>query len=103
MPIYLRFFPSTRRIFITSSRSKPNIWNHSSHAVFQERAGGMILTGRPDMPQSRRISRPSWRQGLYPMGSMRRGKSQVRSEEHTSELQSRGDLVCRLLLDKQQI
>src|SRR5690625_7057926 len=26
--------------------------------------------------------------------------SGVRSEEHTSELQSRGHLVCRLLLDK---
>src|SRR5207249_9622982 len=26
-----------------------------------------------------------------------------RSEEHTSELQSRFDLVCRLLLEKQQI
>src|SRR2546428_7520780 len=25
-----------------------------------------------------------------------------RSEEHTSELQSRSDLVCRLLLEKQQ-
>src|SRR5690349_23957317 len=31
-----------------------------------------------------------------------RGKAQiaVRSEEHTSELQSRRDLVCRLLLEK---
>src|SRR5699024_11655703 len=28
--------------------------------------------------------------------------SYVRSEEHTSELQSRFDLVCRLLLDKKQ-
>src|SRR5207253_11232051 len=27
------------------------------------------------------------------------GPSQVRSEEHTSELQSRGHLVCRLLLE----
>src|SRR2546428_5321057 len=26
----------------------------------------------------------------------------VRSEEHTSELQSRSDLVCRLLLEKRQ-
>src|SRR5215208_8260410 len=26
----------------------------------------------------------------------------VRSEEHTSELQSRGHLVCRLLLEKKQ-
>src|SRR5690625_6653787 len=28
------------------------------------------------------------------------GKGRVRSEEHTSELQSRGHLVCRLLLEK---
>src|SRR5271166_7144016 len=28
------------------------------------------------------------------------GRQQVRSEEHTSELQSRGHLVCRLLLEK---
>src|SRR5206468_8797885 len=29
-----------------------------------------------------------------------RRESLVRSEEHTSELQSRSDLVCRLLLEK---
>src|SRR2546428_8537086 len=28
------------------------------------------------------------------------GKGKQRSEEHTSELQSRSDLVCRLLLEK---
>src|SRR2546421_4556095 len=28
------------------------------------------------------------------------GKDAFRSEEHTSELQSRSDLVCRLLLEK---
>src|SRR5437870_8100982 len=28
--------------------------------------------------------------------------SRVRSEEHTSELQSRGHLVCRLLLEKKK-
>src|SRR2546428_6992389 len=28
---------------------------------------------------------------------------QFRSEEHTSELQSRSDLVCRLLLEKKKI
>src|SRR2546428_5427865 len=28
--------------------------------------------------------------------------SEVRSEEHTSELQSRSDLVCRLLLEKKK-
>src|SRR2546421_9622848 len=30
------------------------------------------------------------------------GDSGVRSEEHTSELQSRSDLVCRLLLEKKK-
>src|SRR5206468_10144701 len=39
-------------------------------------------------------------------GHQHRGKGQVRiagrSEEHTSELQSRSDLVCRLLLEKKK-
>src|SRR2546421_7813996 len=34
-----------------------------------------------------------------PMDAARR----MRSEEHTSELQSRSDLVCRLLLEKKKI
>src|SRR5579875_3143578 len=35
---------------------------------------------------------PSFLSGLWP------GRLQARSEEHTSELQSHSDLVCRLLL-----
>src|SRR3989442_2230696 len=31
------------------------------------------------------------------------GKSTLRSEEHTSELQSRPHLVCRLLLEKKKL
>src|SRR2546428_9286399 len=31
------------------------------------------------------------------------GRAHTRSEEHTSELQSRSDLVCRLLLEKKKI
>src|SRR2546421_862238 len=34
---------------------------------------------------------------------LREGGDQARSEEHTSELQSRSDLVCRLLLEKKKI
>src|SRR5207253_8978809 len=30
------------------------------------------------------------------------GQQEIRSEEHTSELQSRGHLVCRLLLEKKK-
>src|SRR6266403_1655642 len=35
-------------------------------------------------------------------GVMLRTRGSARSEEHTSELQSRRDLVCRLLLEKKQ-
>src|SRR5437870_12333549 len=34
------------------------------------------------------------------MRSVNRASFEARSEEHTSELQSRGHLVCRLLLEK---
>src|SRR5207247_9192613 len=33
---------------------------------------------------------------------LRERKEEIRSEEHTSELQSRVDLVCRLLLEKKK-
>src|SRR5207247_5331494 len=48
----------------------------------------------------RTVSAPSFlprRQGARPALAVRR-----RSEEHTSELQSRVDLVCRLLLEKKK-
>src|SRR5690349_22219098 len=37
-----------------------------------------------------------------PGGHGRAGTPWLRSEEHTSELQSRRDLVCRLLLEKKK-
>src|SRR5690625_6527287 len=42
---------------------------------------------------------------LLPAGALTtwpKSKTTVRSEEHTSELQSRGHLVCRLLLEKKK-
>src|SRR2546427_9612848 len=33
---------------------------------------------------------------------LQRGAQRLRSEEHTSELQSQSNLVCRLLLEKKQ-
>src|SRR5439155_18922881 len=47
-----------------------------------------------------RANRMSW-----PRGRMRYNLAivaELRSEEHTSELQSRGHLVCRLLLEKKK-
>src|SRR5690625_5979404 len=37
-----------------------------------------------------------------PPNHLRSSQCSVRSEEHTSELQSRGHLVCRLLLEKKK-
>src|SRR5206468_12082446 len=38
----------------------------------------------------------------FPTSARRSGRRSWRSEEHTSELQSRSDLVCRLLLEKKK-
>src|SRR2546428_6627792 len=51
-------------------------------------------------------ARPSTSRSALPMRvaapSQCRSSSPDRSEEHTSELQSRSDLVCRLLLEKKK-
>src|SRR6266496_1122160 len=55
--------------------------------------------GRPlklDRKQRRRLI------NLLLQGPMMHGYRTNRSEEHTSELQSRRDLVCRLLLEKKK-
>src|SRR5690349_24196495 len=39
-------------------------------------------------------------EGKFKLSQNRSARDQQRSEEHTSELQSRRDLVCRLLLEK---
>src|SRR5690625_6968062 len=43
------------------------------------------------------------RWGLHPGWAKDKGPRPIRSEEHTSELQSRGQLVCRLLLEKKKL
>src|SRR5260221_9332912 len=58
--------------------------------------------GAPDRPPSPRTAR---RQRLPRRSAKRRGpaaRADRRSEEHTSELQSHSDLVCRLLLEKKK-
>src|SRR5204862_4263487 len=61
------------------------------HEVFSSPRG-------PHCDRHRRADSFCWR---HQKESARRWRSQ-RSEEHTSELQSRRDLVCRLLLEKKK-
>src|SRR2546428_7495867 len=53
-----------------------------------------VLTRRPGLTTEARCVRD--------VAARQRGAIDDRSEEHTSELQSRSDLVCRLLLEKKK-
>src|SRR5438034_5055346 len=56
-----------------------------------------VADGEIQRSVRRRVER--WR---HPVLILQRVVDQVRSEEHTSELQSHSDLVCRLLLEKKK-
>src|SRR5438034_6348607 len=58
--------------------------------------------GRVDVRGERRPVSTSSRTRRPALGLPQGGQTQPRSEEHTSELQSHSDLVCRLLLEKKK-
>src|SRR5438270_2314650 len=65
--------------------------------LFRSHAGPGATAGRayrPEAPPGRRRRRAA--------RSRRRWRCSGRSEEHTSELQSQSNLVCRLLLEKKK-
>src|SRR2546429_7213478 len=60
------------------------------------------LPCREAAPFDGRTARREQDGGRHNFGSGGHGSEEYRSEEHTSELQSRLHLVCRLLLEKKQ-
>src|SRR5256885_6089395 len=64
--------------------------------LFRSGCGPWLSVTRPDAPRS--LARRS----LCRMVSESRVLAVIRSEEHTSELQSPCNLVCRLLLEKKK-
>src|SRR5690349_23054958 len=56
----------------------------------------------PRVPRAWRVRRRGGCRDLLRQGGRGPDDRRVRSEEHTSELQSRRDLVCRLLLEKKK-
>src|SRR2546430_8340192 len=60
----------------------------------------LFRSQEPELPR-RRAARAGRRRGGHPQGGLR-STGEVRSEEHTSELQSQSNLVCRLLLEKKK-
>src|SRR5690606_40807629 len=66
----------------------------------QERSQTQIKTQREDVAKQREMGKAK-----APLNAQELAKQQtqeLRSEEHTSELQSRENLVCRLLLEKKK-
>src|SRR2546428_4112935 len=69
---------------------------HDALPIFGRRGGGVLLE------HDARFHHSPWYGSGTPMTATSRTAGSVRSEEHTSELQSRSDLVCRLLLEKKK-
>src|SRR3989440_8830804 len=80
LPIWSRCVPPRSRPSRSTKRSPLRRPYHSTPTLSRPRA----TWGSPWETEARRPARPT------------------RSEEHTSELQSRSDLVCRLLLEKKK-
>src|SRR5207253_8316437 len=95
------FFSSRQRHFMTdrvqiqlvlAKNSRPS---SSRTAVVPQHAKPIAIS--PALPIWPRASPPNTPQYSAPCSFL-----SLRSEEHTSELQSRGHLVCRLLLEKKK-
>src|SRR5687768_18186436 len=93
---------TSRPYFVTNDTAPPEIYTLSLHdalpiwkarRVMWRRSTGVRRSRRPPPMPSATISALS--SSFPPRGALR-------SEEHTSELQSRLHLVCRLLLEKKK-
>src|SRR5947207_4824368 len=68
----------------------------------QCRSSMKMTTGRVREISSRNTVSSRMRRSADPDGICSGNRDSNRSEEHTSELQSHSDLVCRLLLEKKK-
>src|SRR5439155_12561551 len=92
-PRYLHSFPTRRSSDLAAKPSCSPTWTASPNQF-----DGAATRSVPPPP-----SQPNASPLLSPLTKERRWECSNRSEEHTSELQSRGHLVCRLLLEKKNM
>src|SRR3712207_7278306 len=96
---------ATTEIYTLSLHDALPIWlRPRGHFSWPPRAALDARTGARRGRQSRdqQRARPGHARGRANPLEPRRGQLMRRSEEHTSELQSRQYLVCRLLLEKKK-
>src|SRR2546421_8230892 len=77
---YTTLFRSHPQVEVTCFPDVPQL--RIDEVLMRQALGNLVQNAVEAMPSGRRLT--------------------VRSEEHTSELQSRSDLVCRLLLEKKK-
>src|SRR5690349_22395472 len=89
---------STLFPYTTLFRSRRGLLANSGVRALRARdaGAGLARLGHAD------ALRAAARARLFPHAEGGRALGALRSEEHTSELQSRRDLVCRLLLEKKK-
>src|SRR5690554_8133175 len=87
--------PAATEIYTLSLHDALPIWRYCNGSI-------AALPDRITRVQNAGRSRASSREARTGIGSASRMASRCRSEEHTSELQSRPHLVCRLLLEKKK-
>src|SRR5207249_10981670 len=88
----LHSFPTRRSSDLWSSDAQKPSWKCGRRSLPPGGHPGTIGTCRAEPPEDPDVGKE--------LTSRPRGRE--RSEEHTSELQSRFDLVCRLLLEKKK-
>src|SRR5256885_17092526 len=90
--LFMTYTSSNKYFFFFNDTATTEIYTLSLHDALPILSSGYQVTGR-----SNELSRhSSGNSGPGP------GRQRVRSEEHTSELQSPCNLVCRLLLEKKK-
>src|SRR3712207_7096911 len=100
--------PAPRSLFFFNCTATTEIYTLSLHdalPICPRRAKALRLLGRPHRRVVRAVAEAARHRPYRPLSDPppRPAHAPARSEEHTSELQSRQYLVCRLLLEKKQL
>src|SRR5438034_11569193 len=92
--------------FFFNDTATPEIYTLSLHDALPISRGGVAEAADLAQERGRRRHAPRINDDLFGTCRSRRfheePEGKARSEEHTSELQSHSDLVCRLLLEKKK-
>src|SRR5438874_7109335 len=97
--------PGVVAALVRAGRLEEEVGRHTQARTWYEvalRVAEALQDRRPEVEVLRALGYVCVALGEYAASARHFQRSLARSEEHTSELQSRRDLVCRLLLEKKK-